>query len=127
MPQCKLLIPNPPSPMLLAWNDTLKQCGQLTLLLIDHNLNIYQELNQALEYLLSRFESYVMRNCIYQSWRAKFKPPRLLLILSEISMSTISSAPPKRQSDNNDSNSNSKRPKTWSPISQMERMEQLID
>lgn len=53
LPICNLLTPNPPAHMLLAWNEALKECGQqLTLLLIDYNLNKYEELESALNQLI---------------------------------------------------------------------------
>ena len=62
MPVCKLQLPNPPTLLTTYWNNYLKECGQhLSLLLIDYNLNKYQELNEATGHLVSD-EFQIIRN-----------------------------------------------------------------
>ena len=62
MPVCKLQLPNPSTLLTTYWNNYLKECGQhLSLLLIDYNLNKYQELNEATGHLVSD-EFQIIRN-----------------------------------------------------------------
>jgi len=53
LPICKLQLPNPPVSMVTAWNSCLKDCGQqLTLMIIDYNLNKFSELQEAIDKLV---------------------------------------------------------------------------
>jgi len=54
LPICKLQLPNPPAPMVTAWNSCLKDCGQqLIFIIIDYNnLNKFSELQELIDALV---------------------------------------------------------------------------
>ena len=116
--------------MLLAWNNSLKSCGQdFTLLLINYNLRKYEELAKALEYLTKdEFEAIKRDFPNLPELESKLQSVHQeIQANSDKSIDDLTeSSQQKRQLDNKETDPDPKRPKNWILPSNAEGMKQLI-